>query len=57
MQYLLMPFPNISQDLLPAFMIMVKRHGFLCCTHTLRISRKQIFRFLPFMVLGFCSAC
>jgi hypothetical protein len=54
--YLLLPFPNISQDLLPVFMIMVKRHGFLCCTHTLHISRKQSFCFLPFMVLGFCPA-
>jgi hypothetical protein len=56
--YLSLPFPNITQDSLPMFifMIMVKRHGFLCCTHTLHISRKHSICFLPFMVLGFCPA-
>jgi len=38
--YLALHFPNISQDLLPMFMIMVNRHSFLFCTHALHISRK-----------------
>jgi hypothetical protein len=33
-----------------------KRHGFLCYTHILHISRKQSFCFLLLMVLGFCPA-
>lgn len=47
--YFSLPFPNISQDLLPMSMIMVKRYGFLCCTHMLHISWKQ---FLFFTLYG-----